>query len=48
MAGGRPVEELRRLARDHGYVPLVEDALRKAEVGTTSLEEVARCVGPKY
>jgi general secretion pathway protein E/type IV pilus assembly protein PilB len=48
VASGKPVEELRRLAREHGYVPLVEDALRKAEVGVTSLEEVARCVGPKY
>ena len=48
IAAGRPVEELRRLARDHGYAPLVEDALRKAEAGITSLEEVARCVGAKF
>ncbi len=46
IAAGKPVDELRRLARERGFFPLVQDALRKAERGLTSLEEVARRIAP--
>src|SRR5581483_4841411 len=39
---GVPVEEIRRIALANGWTPLVEDALRKAEKGVTSLAEIAR------
>ena len=48
IAEGRPIDELRRTARAGGEEPLVEDALRKAERGLTTLEEIVRCIGPKY
>jgi type IV pilus assembly protein PilB len=37
-------DEIRRLAIDHGMVPLREDGLAKAELGWTSLEEISRVV----
>ncbi|HEX7898026.1 MAG TPA: GspE/PulE family protein [Planctomycetota bacterium] len=43
LAAGRPVEEIRR--RVEGPT-LLEDALRKAEAGLTTLEEVARKIPP--
>jgi type II secretory ATPase GspE/PulE/Tfp pilus assembly ATPase PilB-like protein len=48
IAKGTPVEELRRIALAGGWIPLVEDALRKVSIGVTSLEEVARRIPPKY
>jgi len=47
IGAGVPVEELRRIARSGRWVPLVEDALRKAAEGKTSLEELARRIPPK-
>ena len=47
IGAGVPVEELRRIALANGWVPLVEDALRKASAGLTSLEEIARRIPPK-
>jgi type IV pilus assembly protein PilB len=37
-------DEIRRVAIDHGMVPLRQDGLAKAELGWTSLEEVSRVV----
>ncbi|HLY74613.1 MAG TPA: GspE/PulE family protein [Planctomycetota bacterium] len=48
VGAGLPVEELRRLALEGGWLPLVEDALHKAGTGLTSLSEVARRIPPKY
>jgi general secretion pathway protein E len=48
MGAGAPVEELRRIARSGRWVPLVEDGLRKAAEGWTSLDELARRIPPKY
>ncbi len=48
IGAGVPVEELRRIARAGRWVPLVEDGLRKAAEGRTSLEELARGIPPKY
>ena len=48
IGAGVPVEELRRIARAGRWVPLVEDGLRKAAEGRTSLEELARRIPPKY
>jgi type II secretory ATPase GspE/PulE/Tfp pilus assembly ATPase PilB-like protein len=47
IAAGRPVDEIRRLDRDRGGETLLADALRKAEQGLTSLEEVARKMPPR-
>jgi type II secretory ATPase GspE/PulE/Tfp pilus assembly ATPase PilB-like protein len=48
IARGAPPDELRRLAAGRGWDPLVADALRKAEEGLTSLEEVARRIAPIF
>jgi type II secretory ATPase GspE/PulE/Tfp pilus assembly ATPase PilB-like protein len=48
IGAGVPVEELRRIALANGWVPLIEDALRKASAGITSLEEIARRIPPKF
>ncbi len=45
---GVPVEELRKSALAGGWVPLAEDALKKAASGLTSLEEVARRIPPTF
>src|SRR5579862_443345 len=47
MGSGLPVQELRRLALASGWVPLVDDALRKGAAGLTSLSEIARQIPPK-
>jgi type II secretory ATPase GspE/PulE/Tfp pilus assembly ATPase PilB-like protein len=47
IGSGMPVDELRRIALANGWVPLVEDALRKVARGVTSLAEVARRIPPK-
>lgn len=47
IAAGRPVEELRRLELERGWTPLLADALRKAEDGVTTLEEIARKLPPR-
>jgi type II secretory ATPase GspE/PulE/Tfp pilus assembly ATPase PilB-like protein len=48
IGAGVPVEELRRIALANGWVPLVEDALRKAAAGLTSLAEIARRIPSKF
>ena len=45
---GAPLEVLRQGAARAGYEPLVEDGLRRVAEGITSLEEIVRCVRPKY
>ena len=45
---GSPTSEIRKLANKHGFTPLVEDALEKVHEGETTLEEVARRIGPKF
>ena len=45
---GTPAGESRELANKHGFTPLVEDALEKVHEGETTLEEVARRIGPKF
>ncbi|MDP6957464.1 MAG: GspE/PulE family protein [Planctomycetota bacterium] len=45
---GVPVGELRKLAFEHGFQPLVEDALLKVHAGETTLEEIAKRIGPKF
>ena len=45
---GSPTSEIRELANKHGFTPLVEDALEKVHEGETTLEEVARRIGPKF
>jgi type II secretory ATPase GspE/PulE/Tfp pilus assembly ATPase PilB-like protein len=44
IVAGRPVHELRRHALGHGMTSLLQDALRKARAGATSLAEIARVV----
>jgi type II secretory ATPase GspE/PulE/Tfp pilus assembly ATPase PilB-like protein len=48
VGSGMPVDGLRRLALRSGWVPLVEDALRKGISGLTSLSEIARRIPPKF
>ena len=45
---GVPVGEIRKLAFEHGFQPLVEDALLKVHAGETTLEEIAQRIGPKF
>ena len=45
---GLPTSEIKELAIKHGFRPLIEDALEKVHQGETTLEEVARRIGPKY
>ena len=45
---GLPTSEIKELAIKHGFKPLIEDALEKVHQGETTLEEVARRIGPKY
>lgn len=48
ISRGVPVNDLRRLAGERGWTPLLEDALRKAGEGLTTLEEIARRIPPKF
>jgi type II secretory ATPase GspE/PulE/Tfp pilus assembly ATPase PilB-like protein len=48
IGAGAPLEKLRQAAAQHGYEPLVEDGLRRVLDGTTSLDELARIVAPKF
>ncbi|GIW71891.1 MAG: type II secretion system protein E [Planctomycetota bacterium] len=42
------VEQIRELARERGYVPLVEEALERVRRGHTTVSEVERNVRPLY
>jgi type II secretory ATPase GspE/PulE/Tfp pilus assembly ATPase PilB-like protein len=38
------LDELRNLAKEEGMVSMVEDGLRKVELGLTTIEEVFRII----
>ena len=48
IAANRPVEEIRRLEEERGGAGLLEDALRKAEDGLTTIEEISRKIPPRF
>ena len=48
IAAGRPVEEIRRLEQERGGEVLLDDGLRKAEDGLTTIEEIARRIPPRF
>ena len=45
IVAGAPLDELRRIARASGMVPLAEDGWRLARAGLTTADEVLRVVG---
>ena len=48
IGNGTSVAELKNMAKEQGFVPLVENALDKVHEGITSLEEISRRIGPKF
>jgi len=48
IAGHDTIDEIKRKARNRGYVPLVEEALERVKTGATTIDEVARTVRPLY
>ncbi len=48
IASHATLDEIRRRAKERGFVPLVEEALERVRAGVTSLEEVERTVRPLY
>ena len=48
IGSGAPTSEIRELAAEHGFIPLVENALEKVHQGLTTLEEVSMRIGPKF
>lgn len=44
ITAGMPIQEIRRRAREKGMKTLLDDALRKARAGVTSLAEILRVV----
>lgn len=46
LARGGEDARVAQLAREHGYAPMIEDALQKVRDGVTTLDEVARVVPP--
>jgi type II secretory ATPase GspE/PulE/Tfp pilus assembly ATPase PilB-like protein len=42
------LDEIRKLARERGFVPLVEQALERVKEGETTIEEVERTVRPLF
>ena len=45
---GMPTSEIRELATENGFIPLVENALEKVHKGLTTLDEVSMRIGPKF
>ncbi len=48
IASGTTVDEIRKKARDRGFVPLVAEALDRVRSAVTTMEEVERTVRPLY
>ena len=48
ISNGTSVAELNNMAKEQGFVPLVDSALDKAHEGLTSLAEISQRIGPKF
>ena len=48
IGAGVPTSEIRELATENGFIPLVENALEKVHQGLTTLDEVSMRIGPKF
>ena len=48
ISNGTSVAELNNMAKEQGFVPLVDNALDKAHEGLTSLAEISQRIGPKF
>ena len=48
IGAGVPTSEIRELATENGFIPLVENALEKVHKGLTTLDEVSMRIGPKF
>ena len=48
ISTGTSVAQLRNMAKEQGFTPLIDNALDKVHEGITSLEEISQRIGPKF